>query len=260
MQGDSMRNLVLPVVVALLGICPSAASASTITFTGKDAGVSYGGPFTNSDIAHAAFDALIVGNGQTLNLIDFEGAPVGAFTSLNLGNGVSASFTNQGAASGISNQNPSGFGTFDTTRPGTEYILFQTLAVSQPATTTATLTFTFANPINSFGAYISGLGNDAPFNYQFNDATGQVTITASGLSNGFNEVQFLGFTDFGQAISSVALNLTDVPPNANINWLYSVGIDDVNYSAAVPEPASLLLLGTGVAALVARRRKTSSPI
>jgi hypothetical protein len=251
-----MRSFAVPVLVALLGACPSVVGASPVTYNGKDTGVAYGGAFVNSDAAQASFAASVVGLGQTVNVIDFESAPIGAFSALNLGDGVSASFTNQHASSGISNQNPSSLGTFDTTPLGTEYVYLHTFSAVRPATTTATLTFNFATPINSFGAYIVGLGNDAPFNFRFDDATGQVTLTASGLSDGYSEVQFLGFTDFGQSISSVALNLTEVPADAINSWSYALGIDDVNYSSsAVPEPTSVLLLITGGAGLIAKRRK-----
>jgi hypothetical protein len=256
-----MRRLLTLASIALsLGVFPSSAGASPITFTGRDVGVSYGGPFPNSDAAHASFLAAISTPTEITQTIDFESAPLGAFTSLVVGNGVTAGFTNQDPTSGISNQNPSGIGTWDTTRPGSQYVYVLTPFVSLPNTVTTTLSFTFATPIDSFGAYISGLGNDAPFGYQFDDGTGQVSLASSGLSNGFAETQFFGFTDFGHTITSVAISLTEVPPVPQQNWHYAIGVDDVTVSTPVPEPASLVLVCTGLGVLARRRRKNASTI
>ena len=49
----------------------------------------------------------------------------------------------------------------------------------------------------------------------------------------------------GSLIGSVSLQLTTN---------YYVGIDDVSFSTPVPEPASVLLIGSGLASLAYRRR------
>jgi hypothetical protein len=76
---------------------------------------------------------------------------------------------------------------------------------------------------------------------------GTQTINIPLLNGG---IAFVGFTDSGASISAVTLNfLSDF-----------VTVDDVRYGAtstpqAVPEPSSVLLLGTGGLALIARLRR-----
>ena len=241
-----MRTVLISVCLA--GICaavPSTARATTITFDGKDLAASYGGPFPNSDTAHAGFQAAVSGSGQLLSTIDFESAALGSFASISLGGGVTAAFSgdfNPGV-SGISNNNASAFGTFDTTRPGSRYTLLQTSVGGSGAA----LTFNFANAIDTFGVYITGLGTDATMTLAFNDGTSQTVPITGGTPGGFTDAQFVGFTDFGASIGSVSLRLN----NAN----YYIGVDDLSFSTAVPEPASLLLLGSGLLGVAARRRR-----
>ena len=53
----------------------------------------------------------------------------------------------------------------------------------------ATATFSFANPIDAFGFYLTGLGADATFSVNFFDGT----FTVQGAGLGFEVVEFFGF-------------------------------------------------------------------
>jgi len=67
--------------------------------------------------------------------------------------------------------------------------------------------------------------------------------------NATTGAQFFGFTDSGASISSVTLNEAGPFTSARDLW----AVDDVVYSTTVPEPATLSLLGLGLAAIARRR-------
>jgi hypothetical protein len=120
------------------------------------------------------------------------------------------------------------------------------------------VTFSFTQPVDAFGFYVNGL--------QTNLVPQQTIVYVDGSSNtqtiNFPSAingggAFVGFIDFGQLISSVTFNATnDV-----------LGFDDLRFGRSatdpggdlgpVPEPSTLLLLGTGLlgAGMMARRRQ-----
>ena len=101
------------------------------------------------------------------------------------------------------------------------------------------LVFTFSSPIQSFGAYLSGIQLSVE-TINFSDGSSQsVPIPQANPSTG--GIDFVGFTDSGQQITSVTINAVgDI-----------IGVDDVLYGATVtvPEPATLTMLAIALAAL-----------
>lgn len=84
-----------------------------------------------------------------------------------------------------------------------------------------TLAFTFAVPVQAFGAYLTGLeiGLQA---ITFDDGAPQLlSLPTSGRG-----AAFFGFTDAGKSTSSITVFA---------RW-EAIGIDDVRYVGAVPEP------------------------
>ncbi len=227
-------NVKIPAFFAF-SLLATLSNASLVIYSGADIANSTD-PRPNSNAAALAYDTAAAGFG-TVNLITFESAPVGAYSSLALGGGV----TLTGIDFGSNNQeirnspisSPDGLFGFNTTAGGTNFASMNG----------GTMTFTFATPVQSFGAYFSGVQLSVE-TVTFNDGVAQ-SLNLLNLGSG---VQFFGFTDAGQSISSVTIHvLGDI-----------IGVDDVRHVQAspVPEPASLAVLGLGALALI-RRRKTA---
>ena len=113
------------------------------------------------------------------------------------------------------------------------------------APTIAGLTMTFGVAQSAVEFFLSDnatLGNYTLSAYGAGNALLETTVlTAAQVSGG----HYVGFT--GAGILKVTVD--GVVEND------AFGIDDLRASAAVPEPASLLLLGAGLAAAAARRRR-----
>jgi hypothetical protein len=219
----------LAMVLGALALTTLHLAASPTSYTGYDLNAGPGGPFPNSSAAYAAFAAAA----GPISTITFESSPVGAFSSLVVAPGVTAS----GSSLSVNNapnlpSDPSLDG-FNTTPGGSNYI--EDLASS--------VTFTFGSPINAFGAYLTGV---QLFFYQdtvtFSDGSSE-TIDVPGVTDGTGSTDFVGFTDPGASITSVTIT-------SGQGYGDYIGVDDVSYGTSVtPEPGSMVLLLTGCLAL-----------
>ena len=223
---------------------------SVITYEGIDQNVTTGSILTISNAAQASYFAAASPMGA-YNLITFENAPLGNFTTLGLGNGVTLTLTNANSLTfhqpGINNSTNEPSLGFNTTPGGAKFFRFVTNYIDNGTSTAADATFSFANPVNSFGGYFTGLGG------------GGDTVTlnfTNGLAETFNLAllnapscnpscaEFFGFTDAGSAISSIDLNMAFKNTSGINNFAYFIGVDDVQFT--VPEPGTLALLVTGL--------------
>lgn len=234
-----------------LFVFATVSNAALVIFSGVDPGANSTDPRPNSNAAAAAFDLAASALG-TNNIIDFESAPVGAFTNLTVAPGVTMNGSDVGGSPQTIRNSPFGtpdglFG-YNTTSGGSHFVsLFG-----------GNLTFSFATPVDAFGAYISGVQLDGE-TITFSDGSTQVIpIPNPGPTGG---LEFLGFTDAGKMISSITANVQ----LASVGDI--VGVDDVRYgvggAAAVPDSGtSVLLFGLGLAGLffVSRTKLARIPV
>ena len=164
-------GFILATAIALLTPV-QAARAGLVTFIGEDLQPNPGATVrTNSDLAATAFRTAAQAIGP-VGTINFEAAPLGAFTNLTVATGVTINGTDiNGAAQTI--RNTSNFPAFpsldgsNTTAGGSQFVEMQA----------GTLTFTFAQPTQYFGAYLTGVQttyfNDS---VNFSDGTSQSIV------------------------------------------------------------------------------------
>ena len=229
----STKSLAAGLFVLSLTAVP--ALAAIVTFTGADLNVlpsSPSGP--NSTAAATSFDTAAAALGN-VSLITFEKAPVGSFTSLAVAPGVTIS------GSDINLNNQAIKNTFNTTFPALDGYNTTPAGANFVEMLGGHVTFTFASPVQFFGALLSGVQNFTQDTYTFSDGTSQtINVPDAGTSSSIGELVFVGFTDAGKSISSVTIN-------AGTSAFDAIGVDDVRFqsAASVPEPGSIFLLLTG---------------
>jgi hypothetical protein len=233
-EGDEMNSFLRMAAIAGMAtlLFGGAAQAALVAYSGFDAGAVAVGPQ-----ALAAATAFEAATGPT-HLADFEnvasGTPVNGLAiapGVTLANG---SFGTQITDTSVCSLARCGF---NTSAGGANFAsLFG-----------GVLTFNFATPIDSFGAYFTGL--QLVDVLAFDDGSGQTVAMPLDRPNG--GVAFVGFTDFGASITSLTINVsTDRTVGQDI-----IGIDDVRFRAAgggggVPEPATwtMVVMGFGFVA------------
>lgn len=241
------------VVVGVPALCfalSGQASAAIQVFSGGDAGANSTDPRPISNATAASFDAAAGALGHE-NLITFESAPVGTYSSLTVVPGVTLTgtdYTGNSAGQSIRDSpygNPDSLFGYNTTAGGANFAFING----------GFITFSFATGIQAFGAYLTGLQLNGE-TVDFSDGTSQ----SLAIPNFGSGAQFFGFTDPGKTILSVEINTTSTTyPSGDY-----VGVDDLRYvgSSAVPEPRTWAMMLAGFVALgyagVRRSRKSVS--
>ncbi len=247
LTAQSLRALTLGSVgtIAFAFACP-AAHGAVVTYIGNDPGAGPAAARPNYNHAPPNIGSVLTAVGAA-TVFNIETAPVGSFSSLSLGSGVSVSGTdfsgnNQSVANTPNDAAAPSLAGYDTTFGGSNYL--NVLG--------GTATFTFSNPINTFGAYFTGVQTEfGTVTLSFNDGSSQV-VTVPAQPDASGGVAFVGFTDSGHAISS----LTVVSGSGGGGDF--IGVDDVRVTfAPVPEPSTLALLAAaGILGAGAWARRT----
>lgn len=228
-------------VAMLLGFASPATSAP-LTFFGEDLAAAGSLPVPNSVAAQAAFLSNLIGVGVE----DFEGFAVGTNFNFDVAFGADTatlSGTNTVATTGI--QNAGLAGRFATS--GSQYLNVGTGDA-------LSFSLTFSNAQAAFGFFGTDIG----------DFLGQLTLSFDGgapvlvphtVGAPGGSGLFFGYIDVANPFTLVQFANTQGAADAFGFDQFTIGrIEQV--VPTVPEPSTLLLLGTGLAAAVVRRRMT----
>ena len=221
-------------------------SAAPIIFAGFDAGVGPGGARPNSDAAAASFDAAASALG-VLNLLDLESTPATSATTVFPAPGVTMNFDQHTTSfNTILDSDFDAENGYNTTIGGDTWALIFPQDLSRPNS----LEFVFDTPVQAWGMYHTGVGSvSADVSVQFNNGSAQVFSLIGAPSGG---VGFFGFTDAGFSIDSITILVEPNPTSGD-----AVGVDDIRYVHAAPEPTTLALLGLGLMGLGFARKRAA---
>ena len=211
-----VRKTYLAGLFSSLAIMAGSAQSAVIVYSGYDEFVT--APGANTLDAQSAFVAAT----GSLGVIDFESSVPSGVT----------------ITGGTVRSTPPGNARYwgsNTTAGGAYYLDFY-----------QDVTFNFTTAIDSFGLIMGGLQGPNYIRWTNSFGAQQISVANFGGSGGFS---FLGFTDFGESITSVQISS---PGDYD-------GADDIRYGnanvQAVSEPSALALMALGLLGLFGYNRR-----
>lgn len=235
-------------VIALVVLAGVPAFATTVTYT---TAASFQGAITGATTAN--FDSyagpfpIVINNGDVVDGITFSSV-IGSGNQFAIQSGLA---TTSGA---------NYLGTTDTTFGGA---LFGS----------DSFTMSFSSPITALGLYIIGVGGFDPsgtptpaftagtfnLNIGIGSALSSGTPDINPLSDGISQAYFLGITSdtpFSSAtLGPAVLGPDGSGPTWNVDDITTATASNGNQPPPIPEPGTLVLMATGLGALVRRVRK-----
>lgn len=241
-----MKNVLRLAALAASMSLLASAHATIRLFCGLDAVTASSDPRPNSNAALAQF-VVIAAAQNSMSVADFDGLADRTLSGPVASN-MSMASTNVDALNGGIDSGDDVILGFNTTPSiGKHYRLW-----SDVDTTPASVTFTFATPVNAFGAFFTGVGTS------FGDTSIKWTTSLGTNTLGLGEfptgsVQFCGFID-SELFTSVTI---EIAPEAGGAIDDVLGVDDAFYANCnpVPEPGTMAALAVGALALIRKRSR-----
>ena len=246
------RRIIAICLIALLGSV-ARANAATIGVVANESGNSLD------------FAAIVTGMGGSITDLDFETAALGALDP-NLYSSIGITFSGTGGPFTVANNAGPGDGnnitppnsTGEGVHASSKYVVDSAFFSSS-----GTFVVSFDQSVLGAGLFLVDLFNPGGVNdvslaaYTGVNGTGTLLGTFSAEDFNFqnNFLYFMGIVSTDNNIRSIALtNLHGGGDTVGYDNLRFATLQDVT---AVPEPASMLLLGSGLAAIAAKARRRS---